>query len=153
MGPASATGPIRLLDVNLLVAMAWPHHVMFAAAQRWFGQVHAQGWATTPVTEAGLARVSMNPAVAGRLPSWTSVLELVRRLRAVDGHHRWIDGVDLVDDPVVRRARIVGHRQVSDVLLAAQAARHGGRLATVDAGVIEALHPDDRHLVEVVPII
>ncbi|MBW3606419.1 MAG: hypothetical protein KY460_16235 [Actinobacteria bacterium] len=40
---------------------------------------------------------------------------------------------------------------MTDVLLAAVAARHDGRLATVDGGVAEALHPDDRHLVEVVP--
>ena len=64
-----------------------------------------------------------------------------------------MDGVDLVDDPVVHRARIVGHRQVGDVLLVAKAARHGGRLATLDGGAIEALHPDDRHLVEVVAAI
>ena len=150
---APKTGVIRLLDVNLLVALAWPHHIMFLAGQRWFRQVHGEGWATTPVTEAGLARLSMNPVVAGQSPSWTAAVELVRRLRTVEGHHRWADGVDLIDDPVVRRARIVGHRQVSDVLLVAEAARHGGRLATVDGGAIEALHPDDRHLVEVVPAI
>ena len=151
MASESGAAAIRLLDVNLLVALAWPHQVMFAAAQRWFGEVHLHGWATTPVTEAGLARLSMNPAVAGQVPSWAGVVELVRRLRAVDGHHRWTDGVDLCHDPVVRRARIVGHRQVSDVLLVAQAARRRGRLATVDGAAIDALHPDDRHLVEMVP--
>jgi predicted nucleic acid-binding protein len=40
---------------------------------------------------------------------------------------------------------------LADVLLAAVAARHGGRLATVDGAVAEALHPDDRHLVETIP--
>jgi uncharacterized protein len=153
MASTSGMGPIRLLDVNLLLALAWPHHIMFPAAQRWFGAVHTEGWATTPVTEASLVRLSMNPVVAGPNPPWSTCVELIRRLRAVAGHRRWVDGVDLVDDPVVRRARIVGHRQVSDVLLVAEAARHGGRLATVDGGAIEALHPDDRHLVEVVPAI
>lgn len=52
---------------------------------------------------------------------------------------------------MVGRARVVGHRQVPDVLLAAVAARNGGRLATVDRAVVEALHPDDRHLVETIP--
>ena len=61
------------------------------------------------------------------------------------------DGVNLTEDAVVQRARIVGHRQVNDVLLVAAAARQGGRLATMDRGVVDALHPDDRHLVEVVP--
>ena len=148
---ASPAEPVRLLDVNLLVALAWPHHVLFAPAQRWFGTVHAGGWATTPVTEAGLARLSMNPRVAGQVPAWSAVVELVRRLRDVEGHDRWNDAVDLADDALVARARIVGHRQVSDVLLAATAARYGGRLATMDQGLVDALHPDDRHLVELVP--
>ena len=39
-----------LLDVNLLVALAWPHHVLFMPAHRWFGVVHASGWVTTPIT-------------------------------------------------------------------------------------------------------
>jgi uncharacterized protein len=149
------TGPpaeesVRLLDVNLLVALSWPHHVLSPVAHRWFARTGAAGWATTPGTEAGLARLSMNPAVAGRVPGWTGVLELIRRLRAVEGHRRWEDAVDIVADPVVARARVVGHRQVTDVLLAAVAARHGGRLATVDRGVADALHPEDRHLVELV---
>lgn len=49
-------------------------------------------------------------------------------------------------------ALVVGHRQVTDVHLAAIAARHGGRLATLDRGVAEALHPDDRALVTLVPV-
>lgn len=144
---------VRLLDVNLLVALAWPHHVLFAPAQLWFADARAQGWATTPSTEAGLARLSMNPAVAGNVPGWPAVRELIRRLRDVEGHRRWDEDVDIVDDPVFGRARILGHRQVSDVFLTAVAARHRGRLATTDRGVVEALHPDDRHLVEVIPAI
>jgi uncharacterized protein len=142
---------VRLLDVNVLVALAWPHHVLFEPAQRWFGGIREDGWATTGTTEAGLARLSMNPVIAGQTPGWTAVVELVRRMRTVEGHRRWDDAVDLTTDPVVHRARIVGHGQVADVLLAAVAASHGGRLATLDRSVPAALHPDDRHLVEVVP--
>jgi len=150
---SSAAETVRLLDVNLLVALAWPHHVLFAPAQRWFGRVHAKGWATTPATEAGLARLSMNPIVAVQVPAWSVVVDLVRRLRDIDGHERWQDGADLAEDALVARARIVGHRQVSDVLLVAMAAQYGGRLATMDQGLVDALHPDDRHLVEVVPAV
>jgi uncharacterized protein len=150
---SSPAGPnaVRLLDVNLLVALAWPHHVLFPAAQRWFSVARAAGWATTSATEAGLARLSMNPSVAGQVPGWPAVMELIRRLRDVEGYRRWENDVDLAEDPVVNRARVVGHRQVTDVLLVAVAARHAGLLATVDRGVVEALHPDDRHLVDVVP--
>lgn len=142
-----------LLDVNLLVALTWPQHVLADAAHRWFGAAPARGWATTAVTEAGLARLSMNPGVVGEVPGWPTVAALVARLRQVRGHRRWGSDIDLVTDPVVSRARIVGHRQVSDVLLVATAARHGGRLATLDRGVASAVHPDDRHLIELVPAV
>lgn len=141
---------VRLLDVNLLVALAWPHHVRYSDAQRWFATIRSDGWATTPMTEAGLARLSMNPLVAGGTTRWSAVLDLIGRIRQTNGHHGWTHD-NLTEDPVVVRSRIVGHRQVTDVLLAAVAARHGGRLATIDSGVSEALHPDDRHVVEVVP--
>lgn len=33
-----------LLDVNVLVALAWPNHVHHVSARRWFAAEAAQGW-------------------------------------------------------------------------------------------------------------
>ena len=52
-----------LLDVNVLIALAWPNHVHHAAARAWFKERQEDGWATCPLTEAGFVRVSCNPAV------------------------------------------------------------------------------------------
>lgn len=52
-----------LLDVNVLIALGWPNHVHHAAAQRWFTQFSSNGWATTPITEAGYVRISSNRSV------------------------------------------------------------------------------------------
>ena len=51
-----------LLDVNLLISLAWPNHVHHASALAWFGARDGQPWATSPVTEAGFVRVSSNPS-------------------------------------------------------------------------------------------
>lgn len=51
-----------LLDVNLLVALAWPNHVHHQAALGWFQRNQAAGWATCPLTESGFVRVSSNSA-------------------------------------------------------------------------------------------
>ena len=48
---------IALLDVNLLVALAWPGHVSFATVHRWFARHGDAGWATCPITQAGFVRV------------------------------------------------------------------------------------------------
>lgn len=156
MTPAegAAEGPrpaVELPDVNVLVALVWPSHVHHAVAQRWFA-AREGGWATTPSTEMGLARLSMNPRVVGRVPGWPAVLQLLERLRALPGHVRWADSVDPLADPLVRRARIVGHRQVGDVLLVAHTAARSGRLVTLDDGLVEALAPQDREIVEVLEV-
>ncbi len=47
----------RLLDVNVLIALTWPHHVHHNAAKSWFAGVRGNGWTTCPLTEAGFVRV------------------------------------------------------------------------------------------------
>lgn len=144
------TTPPVLLDVNLLVALTWPRHVHHRTAQTWFAALDT-GWATTAVTEAGFVRISMNPRVTADPVSWPAALDMLAAIRATNGHRWWEDTVSLPTDPLVRRAPVVGYRQVSDIALAAVAARHKGRLATLDRGVLEALHPDDRDVVALVP--
>ena len=47
---------IALLDVNTLIALAWPNHSHHVAAHNWFATWKG-GWATTPFTEVGFVRV------------------------------------------------------------------------------------------------
>jgi len=54
---------VSLLDVNVLLALAWPTHVHHAAAHRWFAENHAMGWATCPLTQLGFVRLGIQPAV------------------------------------------------------------------------------------------
>lgn len=139
-----------LLDVNLLVALTWRDHVLHRAAQQWFADLEGE-WATTTVTESGFIRVSMNPYVISSPVSWSAALDMLAAIRATPGHRWWAEEVDLPSSPLVRRAPVVGHRQVTDVHLAALAAHHDGRLATLDQGVVEALHPEDHDRVTLVP--
>ena len=52
--------PAMLLDVNVLVALAWPNHVHHVAARAWFNDVGQKRFATCPVTQSGFVRVSSN---------------------------------------------------------------------------------------------
>lgn len=47
-----------LLDVNLLVALAFPAHVSHEAAHSWFHQEPDRLWATCHLTQAGFLRNS-----------------------------------------------------------------------------------------------
>lgn len=79
--------------------------------------------------------------------SFSSALDLLDRLRDLPRFEFWPDDIAMSDVDLVRHAPVVGHRQVSDVHLAALARRRGGRLVTLDRGLVEALHPDDRDVV------
>jgi len=53
----------RLLDINVLLAIAWPQHVHHARVKRWLLAQTARGKlsiATCPLTQLGFLRISMN---------------------------------------------------------------------------------------------
>jgi len=127
-----------VLDVNVLVALAWPNHVHHEAARRWFEGNASPGWATCPLTESGFVRVSSNPVVPHAVTP-SEALALLGRLRELEGHTFLDDGVSLAASPHVDRGRIVSHRQVTDAHLLAVARRHRARLATLDRGLQRAL--------------
>ena len=66
-----------LLDVNVLIALAWPNHAHHGAAHRWFDDAGRAGWATTPFTESGFVRVSSNRAAIPTATSPALALELL----------------------------------------------------------------------------
>jgi hypothetical protein len=143
---------VALLDVNLLVALAWPNHVHHAAAHRWFSGRARRGWATCSIVELGFVRVSSNARAVPAAVSPQEAMALLQRITALSHHHFWLDDVRFAESPYVARSRVVGHQQVTDAHLVALAIRHGGCLSTLDRGVralVPAGHsPED--LVEVV---
>lgn len=142
-----------LLDVNLLVSLAWPNHVHHGPARRWFERQHRNGWATTAVSESGFVRVSSNRSAIPSAVEPAVALALLARMRTVDGHVFLPDDIALVvgDPPLVEAGRVVTHRLVSDAHLLAVARRHGVRLATLDRGLkaVAGRQSDDVVLVPV----
>jgi hypothetical protein len=124
----------HLLDVNVLVALLWPHHEMHYAAAAWFrGHCGRSGtWATCALTQAGCVRVLANPAVTqGTLTPTRITLALEDNLRH-PGHRLW--PMDFAWPEALRLAAIPveTHQQVTDAYLIALAVRHKGRLVTFD---------------------
>lgn len=143
---------VALLDVNLLVALAWPNHVHHAAAHRWFSHRSARGWATCSLVELGFVRVSSNSRATPAAVSPQEAAVLLSELTAQAGHHFWIDDVRFAESPFVGRGRIVGHQQVNDAHLVALALRHSGCLATFDRGA-RALVPPGHDAARVVDLV
>jgi toxin-antitoxin system PIN domain toxin len=138
-----------LLDLNVLIALAWPQHVHHARAHAWFATRQA-AWMTTPLTEAGFLRLATNPAVVTERISLPDALALLTRMRAVAGHAFLPDFTSLAD-PAVSLAAVATSRQVTDAHLVNLAASSGARLATFDRAIEHMLAADDRHHVLVLP--
>jgi len=124
-----------LLDVNVLIALAWPNHVHHRVARLWFGRRAADGWATCPLTQSGFVRVSSNRKVIGDAKTPAEARQLLRRIVALPGHEFWPDDIAIADSDLIDDTVVVGYRQITDAHLLALAIRRSGRLATLDRGL------------------
>lgn len=142
--------PVFLLDVNVLVALALDTHVHHRAAHAAL-RTMTNGWATCAVTESGMLRLLINPAVTGRSFTAAQVLAVVAGMHA---HPRWAflaEDRSVLDSGLDLDA-LIGHQQVTDFHLVSLAARHNALLATFDGSLPTALAPADRRHVRVLPI-
>ena len=141
-----------LLDVNVLIALAWPNHVHHDAAQSWFAGCRKSGWATCPLTEAGFVRVSCNPSAVQHTVTPSDAIALLQRLRRLEAHSFWSLDCSMVNLPNEILVRIQGYRQITDAVLLAAAIQRGGRLATLDVGLAHLVAPSQRRSVCVIPV-
>jgi uncharacterized protein len=137
-----------LLDVNVLIALAWPTHVHHARARRWWATVHT--WATTPLTETAFLRLSTNVHVVGRSVSMAEARSLLAAVRGTAGHSFVEDDTSLAD-PVIDLLRVATSAQITDAHLVNLAAAHDAVLATMDGGIPNMLAAGDRHHVLLIP--
>ncbi|HEY5224219.1 MAG TPA: hypothetical protein VIJ18_14375 [Microbacteriaceae bacterium] len=84
MSTATVTKPY-LLDVNVLIALAWPQHVHHIRSHAWF-DVLKEEWATTPITEAGYLHVTMSAAVVGSSIRASEAIASHSSIRALPRH-------------------------------------------------------------------
>lgn len=132
---------IYLLDVNVLIALAWPSHVHHGAAQTWFRATGQRGWATCPITQTAFVRISSNPKFIDGAVTPSQAVELLAEVTKRTRHEFWADDLSIAETAVIPWPHVVGHRQVTDAYLLGLAQSHGGKLATLDGGV-SALLPD-----------
>jgi toxin-antitoxin system PIN domain toxin len=141
---------IRLLDVNVLLALHDQMHPLHHRAYSWFQLIRNEGWATCPITENGFVRIVSGPGYSGlNLTPASSTAALA--LTCHSGHHQfWPDDIS-VRDFLEAEMRIT-HRQFPDLYLLALALEHGGKLTTLDEHIPAHVIPGGADVLEVIPI-
>lgn len=133
-------GRLALPDVNVLVALTNPSHVFHHEAHRWLAG--AERFATTPVTESGLLRMLLNPAITGQVVQPREAMGVVAGVRGDARAEFLADDSSLVEADVDTTG-LSGHKQVTDWHLLNLAARHDGVLVTFDRRFARAVLPGD----------
>lgn len=105
-----------LLDVNMLIALAWPSHVHHRQAHAWFSQNAARGWATCPLTQCAFVRISSNPKIIPEAVTPREALALLSQMTGMKTHTFWKDEIGILDKHVPS-GLLVGHRQITDAYL------------------------------------
>lgn len=118
-----------LLDVNVLLALAWPTHQHHRDAHGWFQKESKHGWTTCALTQVGFVRLSSNPAYTADAVSPQDAASLLQQLTHHAKHRFWSD-LGPIDLRMLQYS--TGHRQVMDAYLVRVARDHQGRLVTFD---------------------
>lgn len=128
-----------LLDVNVLIATAWPTHQAHQKVQHWIGRHADEGWATCPFTETAFVRILSNPAFSPNAVTPSDAFALLQANLGHPAHCFWEDDIGFIQATEPLLDRIVGHQQVSDAYLLGLALHREGKLVTLDRGVLTLL--------------
>lgn len=126
-----ASSDLVLLDVNVLLAIAWPNHQFHATA---IAALSSQNrWATCALTQLGFIRLSSNPAAIPTAKSPQEAAGLLASLVA-DSLHTYLDSLPAPTSEDCRDAfrNLLGHQQVTDAYLLRLAAINNAVLVTFD---------------------
>jgi uncharacterized protein len=123
-----------LLDVNVLIALAYEWHVGHSLVQGWFRESTGT-WATCALTESGFARIACNPSAIERSAKVREALRMLSTMTLRPGYRFWPMDITFSEAVQPFQERLFGHRQVTDAYLLGLAIKNKGRLVTLDRGI------------------
>ena len=144
---------VYLLDVNVLIALAWPNHSAHQDVQSWFARNSTREWSTCPFTECAFIRIVSNPAFSSDFLTLQESIHLLDLNLQDPRHHFWADDLPVENALRQFQGRISGHQQVTDAYLLGLTLHKKGRLATLDRSVVALLPPGsrERDRIEIIP--
>jgi hypothetical protein len=143
---------VRLLDINVLIALCDADHAFRPAAKAWFLQIAAGGWATCPLTENGVLRIMGQSSYPQSPGSPAAVRLLLAALIQRSDHRFWPDDVSLMDAVAFPQLATAAARDLTDLYLLGLAVHHQGCVCTFDTRVDPAAVTRGVGALELVPV-
>lgn len=102
----------------------------------WFLDNRKTPFATSPMTEAGFIRISMNPLIVTEQISLNSAMAMLETYRTRYKHVFWPDSIS-VSEALSMVKTLSGHRQITDAYLLSLAITNGGKLVSFNGGIAD----------------
>lgn len=124
-----------LLDVNLLIALFDPQHVLHNKAHSWFSSVQNEKWASCSIIQNAFIRIISSPSYPSIdfLPN-----QLINYLNEFINKSKYVflsENISLLDSKIFDHDFIQGHKQITDIYLLGLAAYNKIKLATLDTKI------------------
>lgn len=132
---ASSENRPLLLDVNALLALAWPNHQFHTAILMRLERRPVPQWATCALTQLGFVRLSSNPKIVEVHKTPAEAVALLADLTR-DQQHVYLETLPALPQTASVFRQIVGHQQVTDAYLLGVAEASGATLLTLDRRVV-----------------
>jgi toxin-antitoxin system PIN domain toxin len=142
--------PRFLLDVNVLVAMHVRDNRDHQRALSWFDRIGSASFATCALTEAGFVRVSSQLKVKGGPINFEEFRFALEVHTSLPGHFYWPMDISFLEATEPFSLRMQGPNQVTDAFLLGLTKHHGGKLATMDRGIVHVAGSEHSGLVELI---
>lgn len=127
-----ASSKLLLLDVNVLLALAWPNHQFHATALKHL-ETSRDRWATCALTQLGFIRLSSNPLVVGTPKTPREAARLLAEMVS-EPLHVYLDilPAPVSEDFATAFDALLTGKQVTDAYLLSLARTRHATLVTFD---------------------
>jgi uncharacterized protein len=124
-----------LLDINILLGIAWEDQQAHQTVFPWFKGLGEQCFATCAITQAGFVRISNSARMTKQPVPIKSALELLNLLIDVPGHEFWPIDIGIQEATAAFVDKLFGPLQLTDAYLLGLAIANDGVLVTRDQAI------------------
>jgi toxin-antitoxin system PIN domain toxin len=124
-----------LLDVNILLGIAWEDQQAHASVFAWFRETGRHSFATCGITQSGFVRISASAKFKLNPATMKEALQALHVLTEMKGHAFWPIEIGIREATALFVDKLFGPLQLTDAYLLGLAIANDGTLVTRDRAI------------------